>query len=508
MTTTHYQPSGKVPVTLLPVALLGLFAVLVLAWAYAGLSAIAPFILKIFIAIAYAFCLGVITLLVARGAKVRNPDWMSRTGVVLALVAWYCQWAYWIAAMLADGEGAGPGSQGFAQFLAVAADPVAMLRFAFNLADSGILQLAQWRVPAFAVALIWLGELAIHFMAAPLMGRMRAEQPFCEISGSWAERVEVPRRFAVIGDEDAQALAAEPSRLFELLVPLARMDVYDYARLELYRCRASDSFLSIVNVRTHPGDGGRPEQKKSPVLDYLRLPGVDPDALLARWSQPIAGTTADTEWPTPPELAPAVALLQGEAYAEALAAASRHTGAEQPVVRTDALRICGIACSRLARWEEASSYWCSLFDQETSAHNALQVATSSVMAGALAAGIEWVDKAAALNAKSAELPGLQIWTNFVTALGRAGQEQAAMPYLEKIRQVYADLGITDPTFLHLRRVPFFSAFLENSRPLVRVALDREAGREWYASLLPSLDASGRQELSDWLECEFGDGARP
>lgn len=508
MTTTHYQPSGRVPVTLLPVALLGLFAVVVLAWAYAGLSAIAPFILRIFIAIAYAFCLGMVNLLVALGAKVRNPDWMSRTGVVLALAAWYCQWTFWIAAMLADGEGAGPGSPGFAQVLAVAADPMAMLRFAFSFADSGILQLAQWRLPAFIVALIWLGELAIHFMAAPLMGRMRAEQPFCEVSGRWAERVVAPRRFALVGEEDAQALAAEPSRLFELLVPLARADAPDYARLELYRCRASDSFLSILNVRTHPGDGGRAEQKMSPVLDYLRLPGVDPDALLARWSQPIAGTTGDAEWPTPPELAPAVALLQAEAYAEAIAAASKHTQALQPAVRTDALRICGIAGSRLARWDDASGYWRALFDQETSAHNALQVATSSVMAGAPATGIEWAEKAMALNAKSAELPGLQIWTNLVTALGRAGQAQAAMPYLEKIRQVYADLGITDPTFLHLRRVPFFSAFLENSGPLVHAALDKERGRQWYACLLPSLDTNGREELSAWLESEFAEDACP
>lgn len=507
MSTPFYQASGRVPATLVPAFLLGVLAMLPLAWAYVWLIVRAPLVLNLFIAFAYSCCLGLLVSFMAAGAKVRNPDWMSRTGVLLALAGWYGQWAAWIAVMAAKNSSRFAGMPVPELFLAFAADPIAMLRFAIELGGSGALHLGNWRVPGFILGLIWLGELAMHLMAPPLLGRMRAEQPFCEASDSWAEKLEVSRRFALLGDEDADALAAEPARLLALLVPLARPDAPDYAQLALYRCKGSDTFLSITNVRTHPGDGGRSEQKKTPLLEYLRLPDVDPDALLARWAQPPVGT-GEAEAPTPPELAPAVVSLQDGAHAEALAAAARHTDAARPAVRTDALRICALACSRLERWEEASRHWRALFDHESSAHNALQVATSSVMAGALATGIEWVEKAAALNATSAELPGLQIWTNFVTALGRAGQAQAAMPYLDKIRQVYADLGTTDPTSLHLRRVPFFSAFLDNSRPLVCAALDREAGRQWYASLLPSLDEDGRQELGAWLESEFGEGVCP
>lgn len=504
MSTPFYQASGRVPLTLVPAFLLAVLAMLPLAWAYVWLIVRAPLVLNFFIAFAYSSCLGLLVSAMAAGAKVRNPDWMSRAGVLLALAGWYGQWAAWIAVTAAKSASQFAGMPVSGLFLAFAVDPIAMLRFVIELGGSGALHLGNWRVPGFILALIWLGELAMHLTMPPLLGRMRAERPFCEASNSWADKLEVPRRFALLGEEEAQALAAEPARLLALLAPLARADAPDYAQLALYRCKGADAFLSITNVRTHPGDGGRPEQKKTPVLEYLRLPGVDPDALLARWSQPLA-EAGEAEAPTPPELAPAVALLQDEAYAEALAAASQHTDTARPAVRTDALRICALACSHLERWDEASRHWRALFDHESSAHNALQLATSSVMAGALATGIEWVEKAAALNATSAELPGLQIWTNFVTALGRAGQAQAAMPYLDKIRQVYADLGTTDPTFLHLRRVPFFSAFLDNSGPLVRAALDSEAGRRWYASLLPSLDENGRQELGAWLESEFGEG---
>lgn len=504
MSSTFYQASGRVPVTLVPAFLLGLAATLPLAWAYAWLIVYVPLVLNALIAFAYSFCLGLLVTAVAAGAKVRNPGWMSRTGVLLALAGWYGQWAAWVA-LTAAGQFAGAPLPEL--FLAFAADPLAMLRFVLELGGSGALHVGNWRVPGFILALVWLGELAMHLMLPPLLGRMRAEQPFCEASNSWAEKVAVARRFALVGDEEVDALAAEPARLHALLVPLARPDAPDYAQLALYRCKGSSPFLTIVNVRTDPGDGGRSEQKKSPVLEYLALPGCDPEALLARWSQPAAEAHSG-ELPTPPELLPALALLQAEAHAEALAAASKHVDAAQAARRTDALRICGIACSRLDRWDEASRYWRALFDHETSAHNALQVATSAVMAGALASGIEWVEKAAALNAKSAELPGLQVWTNFVTALGRAGQERAAMPYLEKIRQVYAELGTTDATVLYARRIPFFSAFLDNSRPLVRAALDRESGRQWYAALLPELDEGGRQELGAWLENEFGEGVCP
>ena len=111
-----------------------------------------------------------------------------------------------------------------------------------------------------------------------------------------------------------------------------------------------------------------------------------------------------------------------------------------------------------------------------------------------------------MNGRTRELPMLQLWIGFVTALGRAGQERAALPYLDRIRQVYAELGTTDATVLYARRIPFFSAFLDNTRPLVRAALDDEQGRRWYAALLPSLDANGRQELNAWLDQAFGERA--
>ncbi len=52
-----------------------------------------------------------------------------------------------------------------------------------------------------------------------------------------------------------------------------------------------------------------------------------------------------------------------------------------------------------------------------------------------------------------------IKTNFITALKNSGNAKLALPYLEEVKGIYEDLHHTDPTFLAIRGVPQFAAFL-------------------------------------------------
>lgn len=507
MNTACYQPSGRVPVTLLPLSLLGLLAVIPCAWVYAWAIARLPIPLGVFVAFGYSALLGLIVSAVAAGAKVRNPGWMSKTGVVFALAGWYGQWVFWLTMLVTDKTGGLAAGDPLRIAIGAAADPAGMFVLASDIATSGGVTIRKWVVPAFILAVVWIGELAMHLMLPSFMGRLRAMAPFCETSGTWARKEVVERRFALLGSDDVERLAADPTLLSALLVPLAA-GAPDYAELTLHRCAASDAYASLVNITSHPGDRGQPEKKQEVLIDYLRLPGMDVDALVQELMQPAdrAAQAGDPDRPTAPELAPALAFLQDGAHEQACTAAAAQLSSDHPAVQADALRICALACSGLERWSEARYYWQALFDHEPTAHNALQAATTSVMAGATAHGVDWVEQAAELNLRSRELPMLQVWIGFVTALGRVGQERAALPYLEKIRQVYAELGTTDATVLYAQRIPFFGAFLDNTRPLVRAALDDEQGRRWYAALLPSLDAGGRQELNAWLDEAFGESA--
>ncbi|MBM2885244.1 hypothetical protein JFK97_12655 [Chromobacterium phragmitis] len=201
---------------------------------------------------------------------------------------------------------------------------------------------------------------------------------------------------------------------------------------------------------------------------------------------------------TPPQLEPAVAALQREDWPQALRLAQPHLEARSPAVRADAYRLCALASSRQAQWDTAFSCWMKLFELEPTAHNALQLASSSVMAGAVERGKAWMMKFDELNRQSREFSCAMAYANFASALAQAGHAADAVPYLTWLRELYRELKITDDMFLHQRGVPFFGVFLENSWPLLRRCLDDGALLAWYQVMLDDLDPDGHATLSGWL----------
>jgi hypothetical protein len=89
--------------------------------------------------------------------------------------------------------------------------------------------------------------------------------------------------------------------------------------------------------------------------------------------------------------------------------------------------------------------------------------------------------------------------NFITALKDSGNAKLALPYLEEVKGIYEDLHHTDPTFLALRRVPQFAAFLDHSRDIVTNVLQKTEVTQWYEAMISHLDADGITELNDWLK---------
>lgn len=220
-----------------------------------------------------------------------------------------------------------------------------------------------------------------------------------------------------------------------------------------------------------------------------------------------------------PDLAAALADLDAGRYAQALAAAAPHASATASAsasasapapaaLRTDALRICALATARLARWPESLCYWDRLFALEPCAHNALQVATSAVMAGDIRGGEAWLASARDLNKASREMPALAMLTNFVTALADCGQCSAALPYLDEIKGFYLASGVTDPTYLFVRGMPSFGVFLDKSAAIIDATLGPVRAPGWYQAMLPRLDDAGARQLKDWLAQTFASDAAP
>jgi hypothetical protein len=367
------------------------------------------------------------------------------------------------------------------------------------LSDAGLHRIVGVTLGSGVLTTLWIAEFLVLITVPRLLARHAAEAPFCEKTDTWADGWVAPRRFAPVASpaEMVDRLEQHPERVLSLLDAPSEEAPAQYAELTLYRC-SDDAFLTITNV-AHQGSGKKARKNEQNVIEYLRLAGIDIDQFILDCTNPPSQASAPQPVPDPPELIAAIDHLTCGRFEEALAGAVVHTTATQDSLRIDALRLCALATARLGRWDASRSYWKTLFDEDRSALNALQVGTSSAMAGDVDDGKTWIARARELNAVSHEMPELQIMTNFITALVQSGHTEQALPYLDDVRAVYISLGITDPTLLFMRHIPLFSAFLDNSLPIVETTMGREEGRAWYAAMLPHLDAAGRQELMSWLD---------
>jgi len=207
-----------------------------------------------------------------------------------------------------------------------------------------------------------------------------------------------------------------------------------------------------------------------------------------------AGSSNEQTRPTPIELESALLAYQAGNHADAIALAGAHCQHPDPTVKADALRLCALCQCALLQWEKAFHYFHELFQYESTAHNALQLATTSVMCGDLLRGQAWFEKAESLNASSREMPSPTLRTSYISALEQKGETAALMPHMEWFAGLYASLSITDSHFLWARGVPFFSVFLEKSLPILRANMAVADIPDWYAKMEESLDEEGRKAL--------------
>lgn len=207
---------------------------------------------------------------------------------------------------------------------------------------------------------------------------------------------------------------------------------------------------------------------------------------------------ASAEPPVSPELQPALDAYQRDEFARVFALAAPHAGHRALQLRADANRLCALALCGLDRHADAFDHWLALFECEPSAHNALQLATTSVMCDEVDRGEAWLEKFDGINARSDEMSPVLARTNFLSALVQRGKMSRALHYLDGLKEVYAQVGSTDSTLLYLRGIPPFGVFLESSLPILRATLSPANVRSWYDTLDGRLDADGRRALDAWI----------
>jgi hypothetical protein len=480
MSSTHYRPSGRFSPLALVLLLLVVAVSLPLSWVYAWCAVHLPRFVMPFVTIGYFVLLLTGAISVRENGKVRSPVLMYVLAGVIGVAGWYFQWAQW-GKMAGELTGAAwPG------VLEVMLMPTGLMSAVVTMKGAGV-----WAVLSVTMEFLLLAVLPA------LIASSGAAQPFCETSKTWVSEIKLGHCYGTIAEADVKqftaALAADPEQLMALL-PELQGDPDTYSALSLYACEGNpEAYVSVWNVTRSVKDG-KVREARTNLVEFLRISPDTARALveLDEQAAPAAGP-ADPE-----ELKTALQALHEEHFEAALAAAIPHCGADNDALRNDANRICAIACARLARWAEASAYWETLFTREATSHNALQVASCSVMAGELAKGEQWFARVLEVNAQTSDTPLINSYTNFISALDMSGQHRAALPYLEWVRDIYQHLHITDATFLTLRGVPFFGSFLDKSAPIVAASMDASQARSWYAAMLAHIDQDGQDELNAWM----------
>lgn len=279
MTSLYYQPSGRMPFKTLPLTVLFAAPAIPLGWLYAWLTFHIPFVyLNFLITLGYAGVLAMLANVALQKAKARSPRLAGLLGLALGLFGWYCQWAAWggiVAARytLLDSNGAAPG------MLTLALDPPMIWQLAHAIYENGIVSIKSATLEGGWLATFWLIELLIMIALPTIMGHSAATEPFCETSGSWAEKLPLATQIGWIADTPAmvQTLEAAPQRLLDVLPELSS-EAPGYSLLTLYRCGGSgDAYVSISNVEVTFKDGKEKTSRHS-VIEYLRIPGATADA--------------------------------------------------------------------------------------------------------------------------------------------------------------------------------------------------------------------------------------
>lgn len=261
-----------------------------------------------------------------------------------------------------------------------------------------------------------------------------------------------------------------------------------------------------VKVKTHQRDSdGKIKTQEEDVLkhglvsaaDYVAIQAILDGAATPQEESTAPASTSE-EPPTPTVLQPAVTALEAEQYSVCVSLAQAHCQHPDRQTQVDAWRLCGLAFSRMNKWDQAFDHFHHLFELEPTTLNALQLATTSVMSGELTRGEAWFVKAIELNEQEAAMPPARLRTAYLSALENAGEFEATLPHLEWLARGYAAMQITDDHFVWSRGFPFLAEFLSKSQSLLSNVLPGKELRTWYEQMNGELDSQGQEKLQSHL----------
>ena len=502
-----YSPSGRVMWSRAwRIPLFGVLLIAMFSWAYANVLLFDPpfYFAPLATLIFAAMCTMTASALLEKTHS-RSPRFSVAVAAGLALLA---LWIRWLVIFRAQGV---PIAVEFAT-----GNPFSSMAMIWNF---GVRRAAMDHsaYSPFTSALFWCLEGACVAGLSVVAALGQARKPYSERLGTWS--TEEPGGEVYAGSTSLDALRRQIAATgVDAFLGMARADrlaatpvasAWSTLKIKGYFVDGDTDahWLTLSEVKSHRTTEGKVKSAEETLLEHWHVPAETYQQVMAYLhdtdevvndTHAAANEALSQDRPAPDALQPALSALQSENFASAITLAEGYQTHPDDTVRADAIRIVAFARSQLAQWLSAYDAFFDLFELEPTAHNALQLATTSVMVNQLVRGQAWLERAQQINVQTHEMQAPRLRTAYLSALEQAGEFEACESHLTWLRSCYEGVSNTDAQLLWNYGLPLFDEFLRKSGDLLSHSLDVEQLRTWCESMKRHVDDNGQVAINAHL----------
>lgn len=178
--------------------------------------------------------------------------------------------------------------------------------------------------------------------------------------------------------------------------------------------------------------------------------------------------------------------------------ATQYRDSSDAELAADAKKLVALVQFRRRQYETAIVLFRDVVTVHDNAGNWFNVAIAATLGGDTESGRDAFDRALAAIVRGDVSDGLSspfMRQYYACALRDRGEFAKALEQIEKLREIYEQLKITDDTFVYIRGVPFLSHTMDLAVDVFRSIGDSFDWHHWIDAFARKLDDEGREHLN-------------
>ena len=192
-------------------------------------------------------------------------------------------------------------------------------------------------------------------------------------------------------------------------------------------------------------------------------------------------------------------LLKEEKFADVIIKATVIVENGDSKLKNEALKLIGLSYFRQGQFSLSEQTFIKLTENSENPDDWFNLVTSSTLNKNVELSEKAYEKALELyqkNGTNENLPIPQIYYYYMQGLRDTKEYTRAFNQLEKLKDIYSKLVITDSTFLYLRGVPFLEHTIEASKEILE-NIDKTKASNFIKEIIDKLDEEGKKYIKEF-----------